>query len=545
MERSMTAIALVAVLASCAPEASDDQMCLDAVEVIEECTGTAPALPAEGCIGEFRTSAQEVVAGGCEGLRDPGKADAFCSEWLRWTGLCDFVPVDEAAAVASVAAVCPPGRTDALCGALHARDVPSARTAAATALADDHAGAIRDPAFQLYLRERIVSLLVWNGVAELGDGATPSNYPAAAGSFLDEHFPAYVGDEDAFPLARTAEPPVDGWSCTTNSAIVFFPGVVRLMDRREFEQQAEAIHAALPCVHTIVVDTGSFVRPSVNADRAKAAIDALEAEVGPVDLHLIGYSQGASNVLQTLATMPEIAARTRTVMTMNGASHGSEVADLLSDAIRGVGEAESFCDRILPVAQPTCAWAASQSPRPAEFLMNVIAMTMGIPVTDLETWIGAEDDIAAAPTMTEFFVAHLPGVGSLTTVEAEAFWAEHGEDLPQHVLYTAFRSVITDTWANLPLSNGLFHALLERAGGATPYNDMQVRLENQRLGGPVAEVEIVMPVAEGNHWQWELATGAVDEQTMPADMTDRIPHRSLLTAYAQTLYEVGLFDIAP
>ena len=49
-----------------------------------------------------------------------------------------------------------------------------------------------------------------------------------------------------------------------------------------------------------------------------------------------------------------------------------------------------------------------------------------------------------------------------------------------------------------------------------------------------------LPVAEGNHWQWELATGAVGEAVMPAHMTDRIPHRELMLSYAQLLFELDL-----
>jgi hypothetical protein len=98
----------------------------------------------------------------------------------------------------------------------------------------------------------------------------------------------------------------------------------------------------------------------------------------------------------------------------------------------------------------------------------------------------------------------------------------------------------SDSSANLPSSNRLFHALLERAGEHRPYNDMQVRLDNQILGGPVADLEVASPVAEGNHWQWELATGAVPESTMPVDMTDRIRHRELLVGHYQTLVELGV-----
>jgi hypothetical protein len=47
------------------------------------------------------------------------------------------------------------------------------------------------------------------------------------------------------------------------------------------------------------------------------------------------------------------------------------------------------------------------------------------------------------------------------------------------------------------------------------------------------------PLAEGNHWRWELATGAVPEETMPAEMTERTPHREILVGYCQAVIELG------
>lgn len=172
--------------------------------------------------------------------------------------------------------------------------------------------------------------------------------------------------------------------------------------------------------------------------------------------------------------------------------------------------------------------------------METIAFAMGLPVEALAEFISAEDSIAAAPTVQAFFGAHTPGVQSLSTEVAARFWRERADALPSDTLYDSFRSVISDPTENLPLSNRLFFSLLERAGESVPYNDMQVRLENQRLGGAIADMEVVGPVAEGNHWQWELATGAVPESVMPAEMTSKIPHREFMVAYFQTLTEAGL-----
>jgi hypothetical protein len=67
-----------------------------------------------------------------------------------------------------------------------------------------------------------------------------------------------------------------------------------------------------------------------------------------------------------------------------------------------------------------------------------------------------------------------------------------------------------------------------------------VRLENQALGGPLAGVEAVGRVAEGNHWQWPLVTGNVEEAIMPAEMTDRIPHAAQAAGLFETLNDIGL-----
>jgi hypothetical protein len=69
---------------------------------------------------------------------------------------------------------------------------------------------------------------------------------------------------------------------------------------------------------------------------------------------------------------------------------------------------------------------------------------------------------------------------------------------------------------------------------------MQVRLSNHALGGRLADHEVVMPAAEGNHWQWVMTAGQVPELLMPADMIDRVPQTALAVAYAQTLFEIGL-----
>jgi hypothetical protein len=151
----------------------------------------------------------------------------------------------------------------------------------------------------------------------------------------------------------------------------------------------------------------------------------------------------------------------------------------------------------------------------------------------------------AAPTtalraLADRLREHLAGWRSLTTGGSRTFWDERGDELPTAPLYTTFRSVITDARANLPFSNAALYATLAVAGGTDPYNDMQVRLSNHALAGPLVDREVVMPAAEGNHWQWVMTTDQVPDLLMPADMVERVPQTALAVAYVQTLFEVGL-----
>jgi hypothetical protein len=164
---------------------------------------------------------------------------------------------------------------------------------------------------------------------------------------------------------------------------------------------------------------------------------------------------------------------------------------------------------------------------------------MGVPVDDLQAFLDAEHEIARSQDLTDFLQKHLPGVRSLTTDAAEAFWRDHEGELPRDVLYTSFRGAIDDPSRDLPRSNEIFFQILKRSS-ARSANDMQVRLENQSMRGELAEHEVLMPVAEANHWQWEINPRAVSESMMPAEMAERAPQRELFVAYFQALREVGL-----
>src|SRR5262245_44890054 len=87
----------------------------------------------------------------------------------------------------SLAAVCPPERSDELCLALRASDSARARAAvAARVAAGPRDEALRDPALRWFVRERAMTLLAWNAA------------PADVGGFFTEYFPAYPAG--SFPL---------------------------------------------------------------------------------------------------------------------------------------------------------------------------------------------------------------------------------------------------------------------------------------------------------------------------------------------------------
>jgi hypothetical protein len=247
-------------------------------------------------------------------------------------------------------------------------------------------------------------------------------------------------------------------------------------------------------------------------------------------------------VLQTLVDQPSVAARVKTVVTLNSAAHGSEVADVLAQIADALERGDDACSTVPLLFRGACAALARRSPIPGEGVLRVLAGAMGLPLDTLEEFIRREDGVSAAPTVGAFFRRHAAGIRSLTTGDAARFWDERAGALPQNILYLSFRSVVSRRTQNLPLSNALFFDLLRLSSRKSPHNDMQVRLANQSLGGPVAPLEVVSPVAEGNHWQWELGPGDLPETAMPRAMMDRIPRAALLAGYYGALAELGLLE---
>lgn len=531
----VASLGLASALTACAESPPD--VCDRARELAASCTGVEPPPPPEGCVGSFAEASADALERGCEAVGD-GKYDEsswYCQPRYTWLGMCRPQAIEDAAAVSTLDDACG-SRTDALCRALRDGHYEDARTAARAVTA---AGGIDDAAVRYYVRERALAVFTWR-VLDHGRRASFSN---DADQLLAEHFPAYqVG---SIEMARHPVAPAASRTCSTpREALLIFPGVVRLTGRDEFAGFIEAARRELPCLEVVRVDTGSFVDPGVNAAQAKRAVAALDARLGrKVPLHLLGYSQGAANALRTLTDDAGIAGRTRTVVTMNSAAHGSEVANLMSSLLGELGQ--SGCAAWPVITRPLCEWADARGVKPSDGVLRAISTGMGVPVEGLQQFIAAEDEISTAPNLRAFLVGHRPGVDSLTSAAAAAFWAQRGSRLPTTAMYVSFRAVITDPDRNLPTSNALFAALLDRANAYRPWNDMQVRLVNQALGGPLARVEVVGRVAEGNHWQWQLAEGAVPASVMDPDMVRRTPDVDMLLAHYQALQDAGLVLAAP
>ncbi len=461
-------------------------------------------------------------------------------------------PLTKFAGVTELQSACPSPRNDDLCLALN----NGIRSQGATAVAwfdkarvaianrigsENRESVVKDPAVRWWLRERSLALQIWNhGTARGLNAIDPSQWRKTADAILAKNYPTY--SPTAMPLARTWMPPVKkpATACAkATEALLVFPGVVRLGPRQEFKEQIAQIQAAFPCLAVRRVESGSFVSPAVNANKALEAVLQIDKEFGGIPLHMIGYSQGSANALRTLATFPNIAARTKSLLTLNSAARGTEFADTFAVAIDHIDN-KATCLSFPSFARPLCNAIAGISVQPGWLVSNALALAAGVPVTELQAFFAAEDKIAPAPSLKHFLIGHLPGVRSLTTIDANKFWTEMGGKLPKHVTYHSFRSVITKPFSNLPPSNALIHALLNIAGGKNPYNDMQVRLQNQSLGGPIADQEVVGRVAEGNHWQWELSPGDVPDAVMSEKMIADMPRNGLLLGHLQALAEVGI-----
>ena len=527
---------LLALVSGCA-QTSNGSVCSQAAAKINSCGGNAQ-VPAS-CDGDSLSAAQQVLGLECDDLNtQQGKSDGFwCLPVVSWLGKC-ATPLSDVAKMPALTDVCN-GSTDSLCAALTASDYSTARDlVSARVKSEDRTTLVADPVVRYYLRERVVSLFAYNVGQSSG---------LAVDDILKNQYPAY--DPSVFSMAHAGLTPTAAISsaCTKpTEALFLFPGVIRNSDRQEFArpgEQMEALNKALPCLRTVRVESGSFVEPSKNAAQAKKQIDALDAELGPIPLHFLGYSQGSTNALTTLATYPELAARVASVITMNSAAHGSEVGDTMLKVIDLSSKLD--CSNLPAFAQGACKKFAGTALPTQDNVLSAMATAFGMTLDQLKTFTEAEDDVQPATNFSQFFFQHLDGISSLTTPTAAAFWASSGLSLPQHTLYMSFRSAIVDDKvsdpnSDLPASNELFYDILTGVDSKVPYNDMQVRLVNQSLNASVADREVMLPVAVGNHWLWELTPAAVPNSLMATTMFSHAHRDEMFMAFYQTLAETGI-----
>jgi len=440
------------------------------------------------------------------------------------------------------------GRGDALCkrlrdanaaapGEPQARAFRAALAEAARVIREKkREAALTDPALRYLARERWMALLVRHTLEAADPNAPlpgdPAQYAAAAERAIRRLYPAY-GElaPDVFRLARVPLAPAKS-DC--GGVVVFFPGVVRVSTGDEFELTARKLVAALPCLAWRRAETSTFVDPALNARAGCKVVSELPPGA---PLHLVGYSQGSRNALQTLVDCDSAKGRVRSLLSIDSAAHGSPVADLVALS-RDLETEEKCADRTNFLSRWWCDasnWWGSQL---TSLGINALD-AFGMDEDDLRR-VREHEGIDENTPVQEVLSLRANGIRSLSTYESNTFWASRAGELPRNVLYVSSRAMITDLDANLPDSNESFFEILSRAGGASPWNDMQVRMVDQRLGPPLHDLEVVSPAAEGNHWQWALEAHQVPAALMPKAMFAHIPRAELVIAHFETLGELGL-----
>ncbi len=425
--------------------------------------------------------------------------------------------------IASLADACPIERVDRVCLALRAAEgglhdprlVAEAREATRSAWAEGSLS-IEDAALHWWLRERGMGLLAWNAL-EQGPPPGGDGYASAATALLDRHFPAYPSG--SFRTALAPLPPGTGCG-SERAALLAFPGVVRVPTGDEFGSAFERLEAELPCVTSYRVETGTFLTPEANARTGCETLEQIGRELPGAPVHVVGYSQGVRNALETFVACPEASRQVRTLFAMNSAAHGSAAADAVALLLPLPGLEVARCVGTAGISR----WWCDRFGEPFAAGLSAVAGTAGLA-------LGASAGEADGA---------VTGLRSLSTYTSREFWRTKASELPAEVLFFSFSSIITDEARNLPASNRLFYRSVFLAGGRQPWNDMQVRLVDQRLAGPLSGREVVWPVAEGNHFQWELEPHQMPAIAMPAEMFEGIPRVELLLAHVQALAEIGL-----
>lgn len=445
------------------------------------------------------------------------------------------VPLRRAAAIPLLGDVCPPTRGDELCVALReggtnsgAARIRTARQLVARVVGKrlaTHGTSPWDPAVLLYIRERALGILAWYVISGVGVptemamtcALEPANYERRVSEILAQHFPLY--SRGTFPVATYCLPPQLPRCDGKADVLLILPGVARTLERNEFKQQVDVLRRHLKCLAVERVNTRSFMSPRENAKKVREVVAHHSSDAR---IHLLGYSQGGMTALEALTEDKAFAARVATVTFLNVPVHGSEVGEALYRAVRPA----RWFEWILPSG-------------PLKSRLETAAQAFGGPSGDAaRRWL-QQEGAAEQRNVGDFLRQRVEGVRSLGTSYSQEFWARNAERIPRTPLYAAFRSIITKR-TNLPKSNEFLYELTRELKPRDPYNDMQVRLASQSLGGSLGLYEVLGPVAEGNHWQWALVPDDVPDALMPRSMTEPIPHSELLLAYYTTFAEAGL-----
>jgi len=284
-------------------------------------------------------------------------------------------------------------------------------------------------------------------------------------------------------------------------------------------------------MHVVRVDTETFVDVEVNAEKGRAAIAAVDAQLGAVPLRFLGYSQGVNNALRTITSDPAIAARTRSVVSLNSAAHGSEAADTLLRALRLYqARPHAGCEELWPGVRELCQQVAQRELSPVAGFLQAMLERMGAHFDDL-----------AGRNAGDWLARHIDGLRSLTTGAADA---------SKSASRTGLRCRRTSLTSRFDPSSPMKRPACHRAIGSHTKRSRGPRRErhgttckslvNQPLGRGVAPTETVMRVADGNHWQWALTSSDVPENLMPASMFSGIPRESRVVAQYEALAELGI-----
>jgi hypothetical protein len=282
------------------------------------------------------------------------------------------------------------GRTDELCASLAVAESPAAVPSDLRGLAQriaahvaaDRSAALRDPVVHHFVRERGPALFAYHRGRQLG---------RAPERILAEHYPAHALED--FTLAHAVEPPAAP-ACSEREALVFTPGLFRATAKNEMREAFTALQSFFPCLVIVRADPPSYATRQQAADAVRAAMRSLPAGL-PV--HLLAHSAGAGGMLFALAQDRELAARVRTVVTLQPTAHGTEVASLLDQLLLGIS------GRALEDQTPASAarfWAEHGDQLPRDVLYVTLRGISLYPEINV-------------PASNRLFFRHLRGVGGM------------------------------------------------------------------------------------------------------------------------------------